>query len=173
MLNINRPVFYLCTSLVINVIIKLFAETTSYPASSHASYSSQSTHTYQPPPTQSQPQQAPPQQAASYTANQSPASKYAAPSQSAFQSYPSHYAQHQKQIPEHYPAGYPVTRVAQPGNIKGYISSPHGGSSLQQQLEHANQKSGFSDDKFKMQQVKVSLNHTFYLIQPHLLVVKI
>ena len=38
----------------------------------------------------------------------------------------------------------------------GYISSSHSGTSLplQQQLEHANQKSGFSEEKFKLQQVK-------------------
>ena len=39
--------------------------------------------------------------------------------------------------------------------VLGYLQSSHGNSQipLQQQLEHANQKSGFTDDKFKMQQV--------------------
>ena len=140
-------------------------EAATYPVSSHVSYSSQTPHTYQVAHSQSQPQQAPPppqqqpQQAASYPTNQSPAGKYAATNPSAFQTYPTHYAQHQKQIPEHYQAGYPVNRVAQPGSMKGYINSPHGASNLplQQQLEHANQKSGFSEDKFKIQQVKVSI----------------
>jgi len=71
-------------------------------------------------------------------------------SSSAFTSYPSHYS-HQKGLPEHYQGpGYSVQR-------QGYLSSPasaHSGSSLplQQQLEHANQKSGFSEEKFKLQQ---------------------
>ena len=100
--------------------------------SSQAPYTSKPQHNYQ-------------QQTAIYTGNKSPGKSYPA-SQSAFTSYPNHYAhQQQKQIPESYP-GYP--RMQQPS---GYMAPTHG--SLQQQLEHANQKAGFNEEnKYKMQQ---------------------
>lgn len=112
-------------------------KTSSYPGhtpSSQVTYTSKpSVHTYQQ------------QQAAVYTGNKSPGKSYPA-SQSAFTSYPNHYAhQQQKQIPESYP-GYP--RMQQP---TGYMGQSHG--SLQQQLEHANQKAGFNEEnKYKLQQ---------------------
>ncbi|XP_064650783.1 G protein pathway suppressor 2-like isoform X2 [Lineus longissimus] len=88
------------------------------------------------------------QQQQSNYPTQSNASKYQA-NQSAFTSYPSHYAHQQKQITDHYPPGYAVQRMpAQSG-----YHPPHSASiPLQQQLEHASQKSGFSEEKYKMQQ---------------------
>ncbi|KAK2153403.1 hypothetical protein LSH36_298g02005 [Paralvinella palmiformis] len=99
-------------------------------------------HSHQgPPPHQSG---APPTQ---HTTSQSQIGKYP-PGQSAFQTYSNHYIQ--KQMTERLPQGYPVQRVPQPG----YMESARGPTSfsLQQQLEHANQKSGFSEEKFKIQQ---------------------
>ncbi|KAL5020279.1 hypothetical protein ScPMuIL_003171 [Solemya velum] len=90
-----------------------------------------------------------PQAATGYTPSKSSAGKYNPSSQSAFTSYQSHYTHQQaKQITEPYPR-YPMQRVQQPG----YMGSPHASSiPLQQQLEHANQKAGFSEDKYKLQQ---------------------
>ncbi|KAK3107395.1 hypothetical protein FSP39_013705 [Pinctada imbricata] len=109
----------------------------SYPQNQpgQSSYVSQSGHSYQQP-------------TSSYATSKSPAGKYNPSSQSAFTSYPTHYSQQQK-MQETYP-GYAVPRVQQPG----YVGSQHGPSiPLQQQLEHANQKSGFNEEKYKMQQV--------------------
>ncbi|XP_041377918.1 G protein pathway suppressor 2-like [Gigantopelta aegis] len=94
-----------------------------------------------------------PQQGGIYTSSQSQAGKYLQPGQSAFTTYPTHYTQHQQkqQLPDNFPPGFAIQRMQQ----QGYIGSPHSTSiSIQQQLEHANQKSGFSDDKYKIQQVR-------------------
>lgn len=138
--------------------------------STHVTYANQTVHSY---PNPGQMQTQPQQQPASYTPGQGQGSagvttSYATsqpssvtggtrypppPGQSAFTSYPSHYAQHQPKqtLPEGYPQHYQVQRLPQPG----YIPSNHSGAlSLQQQLEHANQKSGFNEDKFKMQQMR-------------------
>lgn len=111
---------------------------------SQVAYAGQQAHAYQ-------------QQAVPYTAGP-PTTKYVntptVTSQSAFTSYPSHYAQQQKPLADAYSHNYPLQRMQQ---TAGYISTAHGsGISLQQQLEHANQKSGFSDEKFKMQAVQQS-----------------
>lgn len=40
--------------------------------------------------------------------------------------------------------------------MTGYITTQHGSSiPLQKQLEHANQQSGFNEEKYKLQQVHV------------------
>lgn len=84
-----------------------------------------------------------------YTVSKSPG-KYNPPGQSAFSSYSSHYAQHQPKITEPFPAAYQIQRMQQPG----YMASPHAASNipLQQQLQHANEKAGFNEDKYKIQQ---------------------
>ncbi|KAK3581691.1 hypothetical protein CHS0354_032410 [Potamilus streckersoni] len=105
--------------------------------SSQVAYVSQPGHSYQQP-------------SATYTTSKSPASKYNTPSQSAFSSYASHYAQHQKAMSESPFQNFSMQRVQQPA----YLGSPHASSiPLQQQLEHANQKAGFTtEDNYKMQQ---------------------
>lgn len=47
----------------------------------------------------------------------------------------------------------------------GFLGSPHSHTStipLQQQLEQANQKSGFNEEKYKMQQVMNKSDSSFY-----------
>ena len=49
--------------------------------------------------------------------------------------------------------------------ITGYVSGQHTASiPLQQQLEHANQKSGFNEEKYKMQQVQYDMGNVQILI---------
>lgn len=106
---------------------------TSYPGHTQASqvtYASKPSHSYQTPP-------------GIYSEGKSPGKTYPG-SQSAFTSYPSHYA-HQQQKQEGF-TSYP--RMQQPS---AYMTPTHG--SLQQQLEHANQKAGFNEEnKYKLQQ---------------------
>lgn len=92
-----------------------------------------------------------PQAPASYSVSKSPG-KYNPPGQSAFSSYSSHYAQHQQKITDPFPA-YQIQRMQQPG----YLASPHAASSipLQQQLQHANEKAGFNEDKYKLPQQQI------------------
>ncbi|CAH1779184.1 unnamed protein product [Owenia fusiformis] len=113
----------------------------------HASQSGQQQHSYQ----QSQP---------AYSTAQA-AAKYAPPGSSAFSSYPSHYAHQQKQLTDHYTGGYPqgamhrMSSPAAPGRpqtSQASYSHPHGSNLSLQQLEHANKKSGFSDEKYQRQQ---------------------
>ncbi|XP_029647473.1 G protein pathway suppressor 2 isoform X1 [Octopus sinensis] len=116
-------------------------------------YASQGTHAYQ-------------QQAVPFTAGP-PTTKYTTTptvaSQSAFTSYPGHYPQQQKPLTESYPHNYQLQRMPQTTSRQGrereykagYLNTAHSSAlPLQQQLEHANQKSGFSDEKFKMQTVQ-------------------
>ncbi|GAB1603214.1 G protein pathway suppressor 2-like isoform X1 [Argonauta hians] len=88
-----------------------------------------------------------------------------AASQSAFTSYPTHYPpQQQKTLAEPYPHTYQLQRMPQTTSSRqgrdrdykaGYLNPGHSTAlPLQQQLEHANQKSGFSDEKFKIQTVQ-------------------
>lgn len=97
----------------------------------------------------SQPVHTIPQAPTSYSVSKSPG-KYNPPGQSAFSSYSSHYAQQQQKITDTFPAAYQIQRMQQPG----YMASPHAASNipLQQQLQHANEKAGFNEDKYKIQQ---------------------
>lgn len=114
---------------------------------SQVNYPNQPGHSYQQP-------------SGGYSSSKSPG-KYTPGSQSAFSSYPSHYAHQQQkpQIQEQFP-GYAIQRMQQPA---GYMASPHGSNiPLQQQLEHANQKAGFNEDKYNIQQqsqIRPSLVH--------------
>ncbi|XP_061184587.1 G protein pathway suppressor 2-like [Saccostrea echinata] len=85
-------------------------------------------------------------QQAGYVPSKSPV-KYNPGGQSAFSSYSNPYAHQQsKQLQE---SGYPGYRMQQPG----YIATQHGSNiPLQKQLEHANQQSGFNEEKYKLQQ---------------------
>lgn len=107
-----------------------FAQTQAGPG-----YPSQSGHAYQ---------------QAGYVPSKSPV-KYS-PGQSAFSSYSNPYAHQQtKQLQE---SGYPAYRMAQPG----YITTQHSSNiPLQKQLEHANQQSGFNDEKYKLQQQSAAI----------------
>ncbi|XP_048756320.1 G protein pathway suppressor 2-like isoform X2 [Ostrea edulis] len=97
-----------------------------------AGYPTQAGHTYQ---------------QAGYVPSKSPV-KYNPGGQSAFSSYSNPYTHPQtKQLQE---AGYPAYRMQQPS---GYIATQHGSNiPLQKQLEHANQQSGFNEEKYKLQQ---------------------
>lgn len=97
------------------------------------------------------------QQMPSYqTASQSPAGKYPAVGPSAFSSYASHYPPHQQKpsVPEQYQtvSNYPRQPIQrrQQQTVSSYVTTSN--LPIQQQLEHANQKSGFPDDKMKLQQ---------------------
>lgn len=94
-------------------------------------YPAQSSHAYQ---------------QSGYVPSKSPV-KYNPGGQSAFSSYSNPYAHQQtKQLQE---SGFPAYRMQQPG----YITTQHGSSiPLQKQLEHANQQSGFNEEKYKLQQ---------------------
>ncbi|WAR04994.1 hypothetical protein MAR_020363, partial [Mya arenaria] len=106
---------------------------------SSVSYGSQPVHSFQ-------------QSSVAFTTTKSPAGKYQPTGQSAFTSYPSHYTQHQhpKTMEPGYPTPYQMPRIQQPG----YLASPHSSNiPLQQQLQQANDKAGFSDgDKYKQLQ---------------------
>ncbi|XP_052265253.1 G protein pathway suppressor 2-like [Dreissena polymorpha] len=86
------------------------------------------------------------QSTVAYTTSKSPGSKYQVASQSAFAAYSSSpYGQHQHQSP------YTIGRMPQQGFL------PASSISLQQQLQQANEKSGFNEgDKYKqMQQTQI------------------
>lgn len=102
----------------------------------------------------------------SYSASKSPGGKYNLSSQSAFSTYPSHYAQHQKNITEQAFPAYQMQRMQQPG----YLASPHqSGLPLQQQLQHASEKAGFNEEKFKMQQAQSRQGGQIQGQQPNML----
>ncbi|KAK3730642.1 hypothetical protein RRG08_060310 [Elysia crispata] len=87
--------------------------------------------------------------AGSYSTSQSGAGKYPGPGQSAFTSYQSQFAQShpQKALAEQFSAAYPIQRMQQPGY--------HASLQLQQSLDHAGQKQGGFEDKYKHSQGQI------------------
>lgn len=56
--------------------------------------------------------------------------------------------------------------------MAGYITTQHGSSiPLQKQLEHANQQSGFNEEKYKLQQVGHSPSQPVKQVYPNMCVV--
>lgn len=56
--------------------------------------------------------------------------------------------------------------------MTGYITTQHGSSiPLQKQLEHANQQSGFNEEKYKLQQVGHSPSQPVKQVYPNMCVV--
>ncbi|XP_070560630.1 G protein pathway suppressor 2-like isoform X2 [Ptychodera flava] len=109
-----------------------------YPNQSHVSY----------PSAQQQPTHG------NYTASQSGNSKYTG-NQSAFSSYPGHYVPQQAQMnAQNYQLQQQQQRYIQTGQHGQHSSN----MSMQQQLEHANQQSGFTEEQghYKMQQQQAS-----------------
>ncbi|XP_064598646.1 G protein pathway suppressor 2-like [Liolophura sinensis] len=90
-----------------------------------------------------------PQPSTIHLSNQSQASKYTPSGQSAFQHYPNYASQQKHQMSDPFTPGYHMQRVPQVT-----CQAMVGAISLQQQLDHANQKSGFSEEKYKAHHVR-------------------